>query len=75
LLRFFLLDLQAQDYHGARRMTMCQYVFLCLDCDKEFTKDLHMAELEKGGIVCPHCGSKKVKQKVTEFTALTSKKS
>jgi putative FmdB family regulatory protein len=56
-------------------MTMCQYVFLCQDCDKEFTKDLHMAELEKGGIVCPHCASKRVTQKVTAFSAVTSRKS
>lgn len=54
---------------------MYQYVFLCQDCNKEFTKDLHMAELEKGGIECPVCGSRCVTQKVTEFMAVTSKKS
>jgi DNA-directed RNA polymerase subunit RPC12/RpoP len=34
-----------------------------------------MAELEKGGIVCPHCASKRVTQKVTAFSAVTSRKS
>jgi predicted nucleic acid-binding Zn ribbon protein len=33
---------------------MPQYVFLCQDCSKEFTQILHIADLEKGGIVCPH---------------------
>jgi hypothetical protein len=30
---------------------MCTYVFLCEDCKKEFTQALHVAELEKGGVV------------------------
>ncbi len=54
---------------------MPHYVFLCLDCHKEFTQILHIAELEKGGVVCPHCGSKKVTQEVAAFSAVTSKKS
>lgn len=54
---------------------MPQYVFLCQDCNREFTHMLHMAELDKGGIACPHCGSKRVTQAVAEFSAVTSKKS
>lgn len=54
---------------------MPQYVFLCLDCNKEFTKTLHMADLDKGGIECPHCGSSKVTQEVATFSAVTAKKS
>lgn len=54
---------------------MCQYVFLCQDCHKEFTQTLHIAELEKGGVACPHCGSKRVNQVVSEFSAVTAKKS
>jgi hypothetical protein len=34
-----------------------------------------MAEHDKGGVTCPHCGSKKVEQAVTAFAAVTSKKS
>jgi putative FmdB family regulatory protein len=55
--------------------TMPHYVFLCQDCNKEFTQILHIAELEKGGAVCPHCGGKRVTQKVAAFSAVTSKKS
>ena len=54
---------------------MPHYVFLCQNCDKEFTRILHISELEEGGIKCPHCGSKKVQQQVAAFSAVTSKKS
>jgi len=54
---------------------MPQYVFLCLDCHKEFTQILHIADLEKSVVVCPHCGGKKVTQEVAAFSAVTSKKS
>jgi len=55
--------------------TMPHYVFLCQDCSKEFTQILHIADLAKGGVVCPHCGGKRVTQKVAAFSAVTSKKS
>jgi putative FmdB family regulatory protein len=55
--------------------TMSTYVFLCQDCNKEFTQTLHMADHDKGVVTCPHCGSKKVEQAVTAFAAVTSKKS
>jgi putative FmdB family regulatory protein len=55
--------------------TMPQYVFLCQDCHKEFSATLHIADLEKGGTVCPHCGGQRVIQQVAEFSAVTSKKS
>ncbi|MGA2146048.1 MAG: zinc ribbon domain-containing protein [Bryobacteraceae bacterium] len=54
---------------------MPQYVFLCQDCNKEFTRILHIADLEKGGGVCPHCGGTRVTQEVAAFSAVTSKKS
>lgn len=54
---------------------MPQYVFLCQDCNKEFTQSLHIADLEKGGTVCPNCGGRRVIQAVAEFSAMTSKKS
>jgi putative FmdB family regulatory protein len=54
---------------------MSTYVFLCQDCSKEFTQILHMADVEKVGVVCPHCGGKRVIQAVAVFTAVTSKKS
>jgi putative FmdB family regulatory protein len=55
--------------------TMPHYVLFCQDCNKEFTQILHIADLEKGGTVCPHCGGKRVAQKVAAFSAVTSKKS
>jgi putative FmdB family regulatory protein len=51
------------------------YSFLCKDCNKTFTLLLRMAELEKGGIKCPECGSEKVEQQYDAFIAKTSKKS
>ncbi len=54
---------------------MPQYVFLCQDCNKEFTRLLHMSDLDKGEISCPHCNSKRVIQAVAEFSAVTAKKS
>jgi len=54
---------------------MPQYVFLCQDCSKEFTQIVHFADLEKGDVVCPHCGGKCVTQQVAAFSVVTSKKS
>ncbi len=54
---------------------MCTYVFLCQDCNKEFTQILRISEHAKGGVACPHCGGKHVTQVVTAFSAITSKKS
>lgn len=54
---------------------MSTYVFLCQDCNKEFTKSLHMSDVEKVGVECPHCGSKRVLQGVSAFSAVTTKKS
>lgn len=54
---------------------MSQYVFHCEDCNKEFTQSLHMAEVERVGVACPHCGSRRVQQLVAAFTPVTSKKS
>jgi putative FmdB family regulatory protein len=54
---------------------MCSYVFHCEDCNKEFTQNLHMSDRDKGEVRCPHCGSQRVGQVVTSFSAVTSKKS
>ena len=58
-----------------RELIMPHYIFYCQACKKEFTQVLHVSELEKGGIKCPHCDSEKVEQKVAAFSAMTSKKS
>jgi putative FmdB family regulatory protein len=54
---------------------MSQYVFHCHDCNKEFSQTLHMSEVGRGEVACPHCGSKRVEQLVAAFSAVTSKKS
>ncbi len=54
---------------------MPHYVFFCRGCKQEFTLVMHIADLEKGGFKCPHCGSTDVEQKVAPFSAVTSKKS
>jgi putative FmdB family regulatory protein len=54
---------------------MCQYVFHCRDCNKEFTVNLHMADRGSSPVACPHCSGEQVEQLVTAFSAVTSKKS
>lgn len=58
---------------------MSEYVYRCEDCNREFTWKQHMSEHEsehdKGEEACPHCGSRRVHQLVTAFSAVTSKKS
>ena len=54
---------------------MSQYTFHCQDCNKEFTQHLHIADRDTSEVRCPGCGSKRVDQLVTAFSAVTSKKS
>lgn len=59
----------------ARSWIMSQYAYHCQDCDKEFTQQHHISDIEKAEVKCPHCGSKRVGQLVSSFSAVTSKKS
>lgn len=54
---------------------MSQYLFHCLECEKDFTQSLHMADRETARVACPFCGSKRVEQLVTAFSAVTARKS
>jgi putative regulatory protein, FmdB family len=54
---------------------MPHYVFLCRDCNKKFEQTLHISELGKAPVKCPHCGSEKTEQQAATFAAVTSKKS
>jgi putative FmdB family regulatory protein len=54
---------------------MPHYEFFCHDCQKFFDKILSLADYEEGAVQCPHCGSKKVEQRWSPFSAITSKKS
>ena len=51
------------------------YDFMCEKCKKPFTLTLTFSEYEKKKFRCPNCNSTKVRQQVTSFQAITSKKS
>jgi DNA-directed RNA polymerase subunit RPC12/RpoP len=52
-----------------KEQTTTPHYVLCQDCSKEFTQILHIADLEKGGALCPHCSGKQVTQKLAAFSA------
>lgn len=54
---------------------MPHYEFFCKACKKTFLKKLTMAEHDADKTVCPDCGSRKVEQRWSAFSAVTSKKS
>ena len=54
---------------------MPTYEFECEKCGKSFSVILSLADYEKKKYKCPKCGSKQVKQQITSFQAVTSKKS
>ncbi len=51
------------------------YDFVCENCGKKFTRTMSLAEHSKGRFKCPKCGSGKVKQLISSFQAVTSRKS
>ena len=54
---------------------MPHYEFFCQECKKLFDKILSLVDYEEGEVLCPYCGSKKVEQRWSPFSAITSKKS
>jgi len=54
---------------------MPTYEFVCDKCKKSFSLILKLADYEKKKFNCPKCKSKKVKQIITGFQTITSKKS
>src|SRR5258708_21040181 len=61
-------------YYGDKEDSiMPHYVFHCLDCNKEFTQILHMADLEKGDVVCPQCVGSRETQTGPPFPARAAK--
>ena len=54
---------------------MPTYEFMCKKCSKPFTLIMKVSEYEKKRIQCPKCKSSKVRQQVTSFETITSKKS
>ena len=54
---------------------MPTYEYVCEKCGKSFEVILSLAEYAKKQTKCPKCGSKDIKQQITAFQAITSKKS
>jgi putative FmdB family regulatory protein len=54
---------------------MPTYEFFCDKCKKSYTQILSIAEYEKKKFRCPSCKSTRVKQQITAFQTVTSKKS
>lgn len=54
---------------------MPTYEFACEKCKKTFALTITVAEYEKKKTKCPKCGSQKVKQLISSFQTVTSKKS
>ena len=54
---------------------MPRYEFICEQCNKSFHLDMKISEYEKKKFKCPKCSGVKVKQQITSFQTVTSKKS
>jgi len=54
---------------------MPSYEFICEKCKKAFTLIISISEYEKKKFRCPKCKSTRVKQQITPFQVVTSKKS
>ena len=54
---------------------MPTYEFYCDVCKKTFTIILSISEYEKRKYSCPECKTKKIKQQISSFQTVTSKKS
>lgn len=54
---------------------MPTYEFFCEKCNKAFTMIMTLSEYEKGKHRCPKCKSTRIKQQITGFQTVTSKKS
>ena len=54
---------------------MPTYDFMCQKCEKPFTLVMTISEYDNKKIRCPKCKSTKVKQQISSFQVVTSKKS
>ncbi len=54
---------------------MPTYDFKCEKCNKSFSETMSISEYDKTKFRCPKCKSTKVKQQITSFQTVTSKKS
>ncbi len=54
---------------------MPTYDFKCEKCNKKFSETLSVSEYDKTRFRCPKCKSTRVKQQITSFQTVTSRKS
>ena len=54
---------------------MPHYDFFYHACRSPFSKALTPAEYEEGKVVCSHCGSEEVEQRVSAFCPVSAKES
>jgi putative FmdB family regulatory protein len=54
---------------------MPTYEFYCDQCQKSYNLILSLSEYENKKYRCPKCQNKKLKQQITTFQTVTSKKS
>jgi putative FmdB family regulatory protein len=54
---------------------MPTYDYVCEDCKKHFSVVLTIKKHESARVRCPKCDSRRVRQLVSQFFAVTSRKS
>lgn len=54
---------------------MPTYEFYCEECKSNFTLTISISDHEKKNFTCPGCKGKKLKQQISSFQTVTSKKS
>lgn len=54
---------------------MPTYEFYCEKCKKNFSLVISISDYEKKKYKCPKCKTKKLRQQITSFQIVTSKKS
>jgi putative FmdB family regulatory protein len=60
---------------GIMEASMPEYSYQCEACGKNFTKTIGILKHETAKVACPECSSRKVRQKISSFSAITKKKS
>ena len=54
---------------------MPEYSYKCEACGKVFTITIGIVKHETARVACPKCSSRKVRQAISSFSAITKKKS
>ncbi len=49
--------------------------FYCRSCEKSFLQEVKFGDYEEEDVVCPHCGSREVEERWSEFSGVMFQKS